>query len=97
LINPLIDWLVKLLFLGCNFITRNARWQIKGSKDTYYNLVSNKAWVKNWLFGAQGLVTWAKKAKTYPTYDVTHKNKQSKTLQFVIIDLQHLLSTWTDL
>jgi len=25
--------------------------------------------------GAQGLVTWAKNAKTYLTYDITHKKK----------------------
>jgi len=78
LINPLIDWLVKLLFLGCNFITRNARWQIKGSKDTYYNLVSNKAWVKNWLFGAQGLVTWAKKPKPTPLMTLPTKINNPK-------------------
>jgi len=26
--------------------------------------------------GAQGLVTWAKKASTYPIYDIIHKKKQ---------------------
>jgi len=48
---------------------------IKGSKDSDSSLVSNKnfskmLWPSGW---ALGQVTWAKMAKNYFTYDVTHK------------------------
>jgi len=32
--------------------------------------------------GAQGSMTSAKNAQTYPTYDVTHKKTKSKSFQF---------------
>jgi len=44
----------KWLF-GHNSSTRNARWLIKGSKDSHYSLISIKNRVKKLALGIQGL------------------------------------------
>jgi len=46
--------------------------------------------------GAQGLVTWAKNAKTYLTYDITHK-KKSKTFQLKKIQTRGLAASFEGL
>jgi len=64
-----------LFILDHNFSTRNARKSIKGSKDSYSSLVSNKnfseiLWPRS---GALGQATELKWPKNYFTYDVSHK------------------------
>jgi len=50
-------------------------------KDSDYGLVSNKNSVL--VVRAQDLMTSAKNAKTYPTYDVTHKKNKIQNFQFL--------------
>jgi len=58
------NFFAKILLSGHNFWTRNARWQLKGSKDSFYSLVSTKNLSQKLALAvsAQALVTSAKKA-----------------------------------
>jgi len=63
-----------------NFVSRYARKPIKGSKDLNHSLVSKKNFSQKtarWV-GAQRQVNLAKKAKTWPHYDVTHRKPQTQ-------------------
>jgi len=62
-----------------NSTSRNARKPTKGSKNLDSSLVSNNNLIEilpscGW---SPGQVTWAKRGKTYPTYDVTHQKPET--------------------
>jgi len=40
--------------------------------------------------GAQVLITLAKNAKTYPTYDITHKILETQNLKFFSLQIRRL-------
>jgi len=72
--------LSKIEFLSHKFDSRYARKPIKGSKDSDDSLVSTKNLkekMSHWV-GAQGQVKLAKRAKTCPYCDVTHKKQNPK-------------------
>ena len=71
---------VKFGFLSHNFGTRNARKSIKGSQDSDYNLVSKIIWTKKMAHcvGGKGQAYLAKKAKTRPHCDVSHRECQTQ-------------------
>jgi len=46
------------------------------------------------VVGAQGPVAWAKMAKTYPTYDVTHKKHETQNLPIVLMLTRRLAASF---
>jgi len=73
--------LSKVCFFEPPFSIRNGRKTIKPSKDSDYSLVSKHIKTKNDLLGgAQGQVTSAKNAWTYPSYEVIDKKNEIQNL-----------------
>jgi len=90
-------------FLSHSFVSRYDSKPIKDFKDTDYRLVSKKILSQNmvcWI-GTQGQVYLAKKAKTCPHCDVTHREPQirneKKIFKSELEDLRNPLWVWIPL
>jgi len=70
-----------LKFFGHNFRTRNARKSIKGSKDSYYSLESNKTLSYN-SGSLDRPMTSSDTAKHTPPMTSSTKNPKPKTYYF---------------
>jgi len=85
---------INFCFFIHNFGYRYARKSFKGSKDTYFGLVSEKILSQNngSLVGVQGQVKVAKKCKNTPTCGIPPWKRQTENeklfFQFQLEDLQ---------